>query len=273
MSNIFHCGRFRLSLDKPLIMAILNVTPDSFSGDGLLGRRDQCLAQAELALREGAALLDIGGESSRPGAASVSLQEEMDRVLPIVEALRDCGVPLSIDTVKPELMSAAIRAGASLINDINALRAEGALEAVVATDVGVCVMHMQGEPRTMQAAPAYDDAVNEVEAFLRQQSERLHAAGVARERILLDPGFGFGKRFAHNQSLFRALPRLAALGPLLVGVSRKTMLGDIVGRPAPERVAASAAAALLAAQKGAAVLRVHDVAATRDALAVLEQLD
>lgn len=272
MTNSLHCGRFRLSFDKPLIMAILNVTPDSFSGDGLVGQRDQCLVQAELAIREGAALLDIGGESSRPGAAPVSLQEEMDRVLPIVEALSDCGVPLSIDTVKPGLMTEAIRAGASLINDINALRAEGALEAIAATDVGVCVMHMQGEPRTMQASPAYDDVVAEVGAFLRAQGERLHAAGVGPERILLDPGFGFGKRFAHNQALFRALPQLAALGPLLVGVSRKTMLGDIVGRPAQQRVAASAAAALLAAQKGAAVLRVHDVAATKDALAVLEQL-
>ncbi|GAB4062546.1 dihydropteroate synthase [Uliginosibacterium sediminicola] len=250
-------------------MAILNVTADSFSGDGLAGRRDAALRRAEQAVRDGAHILDIGGESSRPGAPPVSLQEEMDRVLPIVEALAAQDVPLSIDTVKPALMRAAIAAGAAIINDICALQAPGALEAVAASEAGVCLMHMQGEPRTMQQDPHYQDVLGEVEAFLGERRDALLAAGVAAERILLDPGFGFGKTLAHNLALFAALPRLRALQqPLLVGVSRKSMLGQITGQPVEQRVAASVAAALLAAQSGAAILRVHDVAATRDALAV-----
>jgi len=253
-------------------MAIINATPDSFSGDGVAGHFDKALLQAEQALAEGAEILDIGGESSRPGAAFVSEQEELDRVLPLVESLAKLDVPISVDTVKSRVMREAIRAGASIVNDINALRAEGAIEAVVDTDVGVCLMHMQGEPRTMQSSPGYVDVVEEVAAFLQARSDILHAAGVASERILFDPGFGFGKTLEHNKALFAALPGLRALGPLLVGVSRKSMLGQITGRGVEQRVVASAAAALMAAQYGATILRVHDVAATRDALAVLDAL-
>ncbi len=270
----FHCGRFRLALERPLVMAIINVTPDSFSGDGVVGQVDLALRLAEQAVADGADILDIGGESSRPGAMAVGLQEELDRVMPIVEALAQAAVPLSIDTVKPEVMRAAARAGAAIINDINALREPGAVDAVAETDVGVCLMHMQGEPRTMQAAPQYADVVSEVADFLRQRSDILRIAGVAPERILLDPGFGFGKTLMHNAALFAALSHLRELGyPLLVGVSRKSMLGQITGQPVDQRLAASVAAAVLAAQRGAAILRVHDVAATRDALAVMAALD
>lgn len=255
-------------------MAILNVTPDSFSGDGRAGvAPDEVLLLAERALEQGADILDIGGESTRPGAAPVSVEEELARVVPVVERLHGLGVPLSVDTMKPEVMRAAIAAGCDLINDIQALRSPGALEAVAGTDVGVCLMHMQGEPRTMQAAPQYADVAAEVEAFLHARTTTLMAAGVRRERILLDPGFGFGKTLEHNLDLFRALPRLSAGLPVLVGVSRKTMLGQITGRAVGDRMVASAAAALLAAQRGAAILRVHDVAATRDALAVLNAIE
>jgi dihydropteroate synthase len=266
----FRCGRFRLSLSRPLIMAIINVTPDSFSGDGVARQADKALRLAEQAIADGAHILDIGGESSRPGAQAVSLQEELDRIMPVVEALACVDLPLSIDTVKPEVMRAVARAGAAIINDINALREPGAVEAVAETDVGVCLMHMQGEPRTMQSAPQYDDVVGEVQDFLQQRSDMVHRAGVAQERILLDPGFGFGKTLEHNLALFSALPRLREMGyPLLVGVSRKSMLGQITGQAVEQRLAASVVAAALAAQRGAAILRVHDVAATRDALAVL----
>jgi dihydropteroate synthase len=240
----------------------------------MAGQVDRALRLAEQAVADGADILDIGGESSRPGAMAVSLQEELDRVMPIVEALAQAAVPLSVDTVKPDVMRAAARAGAAIINDINALRESGAVDAVAESDVGVCLMHMQGEPRTMQAAPQYADVVSEVADFLRQRSDILRIAGVAPERILLDPGFGFGKTLMHNVALFEALPRLRELGrPLLVGVSRKSMLGQITGRPVDQRLAASVAAAVLAAQRGAAILRVHDVAATRDALAVMAALD
>ncbi|MDB5799723.1 MAG: Dihydropteroate synthase [Rhodocyclales bacterium] len=270
----FHCGRFRLALDRPLIMAIINATPDSFSGDGVAGHLDRALRMAEQAVADGADILDIGGESSRPGAAAVGLQEELDRVMPIVEALAQATVPISVDTTKPGLVRAAARAGAAIINDINALREPGAVEAVAGSDVGVCLMHMQGEPRTMQSAPQYRDVVGEVADFLKQRSDILRTSGVAPERILVDPGFGFGKALEHNIALFEALPRLRELGyPLLVGVSRKSMLGQIAGRPVDQRLAASVTAAVLAAQRGAAIVRVHDVAATRDALAVMAALD
>lgn len=270
MEKILHCGSYRLSLQRPLIMAILNVTPDSFSGDGLAGAsRDVLLRRAEQAIADGADILDIGGESSRPGAASVSEGEEIARVLPAVEALAPLGVPLSIDTVKPGVMRAAIGAGASLINDINALREPGAIEAIAATDVGVCLMHMQGEPRTMQAAPYYGDVVTEVTAFLQARAQALRAAGVEAGRILFDPGFGFGKTLAHNLALLGELARIGEEYPLLIGVSRKSMLGQITGKPVGDRLAASIAMAMLAVQRGAAIVRVHDVAATRDALAVL----
>jgi dihydropteroate synthase len=268
----FHCGRFRFDNATPRIMAILNVTPDSFSGDGLLKARDAVRRRAEAAVAEGAQMLDVGGESSRPGAAAVSLQEELDRVVPVVEALAGGEVPVSVDTLKPEVMREALRAGASLINDINALRADGAMEAVAGSGAGVCLMHMQGEPRTMQDAPRYDDVVGEVLAALMARANAAEAAGIAPGQILLDPGFGFGKTLAHNQALFRALPAFSARYPVLVGVSRKSMIGAITGRPVQERLVGSAVAAALAAQAGASWVRVHDVAATRDALAVLAAL-
>lgn len=269
------CGRYRLEIQRPLIMGIVNVTMDSFSGDGhARSGLDDALRHAEALLAEGADMLDIGGESSRPGAQPVPETQEIDRVVPLVEALRDCGVPLSIDTVKPGVMRAAIAAGADLINDIGALQAPGALEAVKNSQVAVCLMHMQGTPGTMQADPQYGDVVQEVIHFLAERVAAAEGAGIARERITLDPGFGFGKTLAHNQALFKALPRLHHFDlPLLVGVSRKSMLGQITGREVGERVPASIAAAMLAARNGAAILRVHDVAATKDALAVLSALD
>jgi dihydropteroate synthase len=256
-------------------MGIVNVTMDSFSGDGHARRGlDDALRHAEALLAEGADMLDIGGESSRPGAQPVPEAQEIDRVVPLVEALRDCGVPLSIDTVKPGVMRAAIAAGADLINDIGALQASGALEAVKGSQVAVCLMHMQGTPGTMQADPQYGDVVQEVTTFLAGRVAAAEAAGIAHERIVLDPGFGFGKTLAHNLALFRALPRFHQFDlPLLVGVSRKSMLGQITGREIGERMPASIAAAMLAARAGAHILRVHDVAATKDALAVLSALD
>ena len=268
-ARLWQCGRHRLDLTLPQIMAIINVTPDSFSGDGLRGSVDAAQRRAEQALAEGAAILDVGGESTRPGAEAVSEAEELARVVPVVEALAAFGVPVSVDTLKPAVMREAVRAGAAIINDINALRMPGAIEAVVATDAGVCLMHMQGEPRSMQQAPAYEDVVGEVSGFLQQRAADLLRAGVAAERICLDPGFGFGKTLDHNLALFRALPQFAALPyPLLVGVSRKSMLGALTGRDVAQRMPASITAAVLAAQRGAGILRVHDVAATRDALAV-----
>jgi dihydropteroate synthase len=250
-------------------MAIINVTPDSFSGDGLAGSVDAALRAGEAALRQGATFLDVGGESTRPGASPVPEHEELRRVVPVVEALARLGAPVSVDTCKPLVIRESIAAGAALINDINALRAEGVVEAVAGTGVGVCLMHMQGEPRTMQVDPHYDDVGAEVAHFLRQRAEMLMAAGVPRDTITLDPGFGFGKTLDHNLELFRALPALLKEGfPLLIGVSRKTMLGQITGRPVDERLPASVTAALLAVQRGAAIVRVHDVAATRDALTV-----
>ena len=248
-------------------MGIVNVTPDSFS-DG--GRFTDAAAAIEHGLRlrdEGADVLDIGGESSRPGAAAVSLDEELRRVLPVVEALARRGIAVSVDTMKPGVMRAAIGAGAAMLNDVNAFRADGAIEAVAAARVDVCVMHMQGTPATMQADPRYDDVVAEVAGYLRERARALEAAGVARERIVIDPGFGFGKTLAHNIALFRALPALASMGyALLVGLSRKKTIGEITGRPVDERVAGSVAAALLAVQNGANFVRVHDVKETVDAI-------
>jgi len=250
-------------------MGIVNVTPDSFSDGGRYFDLERALAHAERLIAEGADLLDIGGESTRPGAAEVAVAEELARVIPLVRALRDRGVPLSVDTSKPEVMRAALAEGASIVNDVRALQADGAIEAVAASGCGVVLMHMQGEPRTMQLAPHYGDVVREVGDFLRARRDALVAAGVARERIAIDPGFGFGKTAAHNFALLARLHELAALGqPVLVGLSRKSMLGQATGRAVGERVHASVAAALLAVQRGARIVRVHDVAATRDALAV-----
>ncbi|NMG27471.1 dihydropteroate synthase [Aromatoleum evansii] len=268
---VLKCGRFDLDLERPRIMAIINTTPDSFSGDGLGHDLDAALRRCENAVAAGAHILDIGGESTRPGSESVSEQEELDRVIPLVERLADWPVPVSIDTVKPAVMRASLAAGASLINDINGFRTPGAVEAVRDSDAALCVMHMQGEPRSMQAAPRYDDVVGEVIDFLLHQVHALEVQGVARARILLDPGFGFGKTLEHNLALMRALDRFLATGyPLLIGVSRKSMLGAITGRGVDERTTASVAAALVAIERGARIVRVHDVAATRDAVAVWE---
>ncbi|NMF88678.1 dihydropteroate synthase [Aromatoleum petrolei] len=268
---VLKCGRFDLDLERPRIMAIINTTPDSFSGDGLGHDLDAALRRCESAVAAGAHILDIGGESTRPGSDSVSEQEELDRVIPLVERLAGWPVPVSIDTVKPAVMRASLAAGGSLINDINGFRAPGAIEAVRDSDAALCVMHMQGEPRSMQAAPRYDDVVGEVVDFLLRQVHALEVQGVAKARILLDPGFGFGKTLEHNLALMRALDHFLETGyPLLIGVSRKSMLGAITGRGVDERTTASVAAALVAIERGARIVRVHDVAATRDAVAVWE---
>lgn len=267
--QVLRCGQFRLELDRPRIMAIVNVTPDSFSGDGLDRDLDAAVRRAQAAVDAGADLLDIGGESTRPGSEPVSEQEELDRVIPLVERLADWAVPVSIDTFKPAVMRESLRAGASLINDINAFRAPGAIDAVRDSEAALCVMHMQGEPRGMQSDPRYDDVVAEVLEFLDRRVRALADEGVGRDRILLDPGFGFGKTLEHNLALFRALDRFVAQDyPVLVGVSRKSMLGAITGRPVGERVHGSVAAALIAVERGAQIVRVHDVAVTRDALKV-----
>lgn len=269
MQSELHCGSRRLALSRPLIMGIINATPDSFSGDGLALDVGRALAQARAFVEDGADILDIGGESTRPGATPVGVEEEIRRVVPLIEALRDLDVPLSIDSFKPQVMRAALSAGATLINDINALRAPGALDLAAASDAAVCLMHMQGTPQTMQDNPAYQDVVAEVGAFLAERSAACVAAGIAPERIVIDPGFGFGKTPGHNLQLLQGLERLVASGhPVLVGLSRKSLLGKLTGRKVSERVAASVAAAIAAVAHGAAIVRVHDVAATRDALAV-----
>jgi dihydropteroate synthase len=269
MATQLVCGRFRLPLARPLVMGIVNVTPDSFSDGGRYSDPARAVAHARQLVEEGADILDIGGESSRPGAQFVSMEEELRRVLPVIEALAGDGIPLSVDTVKPEVMRRAAAAGAAIINDIAALQAPGALEAAAESGAAVCLMHMQGGPRTMQADPRYGDVVAEVHDFLAQRVAAARASGIAAERIVVDPGFGFGKRIEHNLALLRQLERFSDLGAcVLAGLSRKSMLGEITGRKVSQREAASVAAALLAARNGARILRVHDVAATRDALAV-----
>jgi dihydropteroate synthase len=258
-----------LSLARPLIMGIVNVTPDSFSDGGQHPTHGAALAHALRLIEEGADILDIGGESTRPGAAEVTLDEELGRVVPLVESLAREGVPLSVDTSKPEVMRAAIDAGAAIINDVHALRSPGAVDAVADSDCGVVLMHMQGVPRSMQMAPRYEDVVAEVRVFLRERLGALEAAGVSPDRIALDPGFGFGKTVEHNFTLLRELQRFTSLGcPVLAGLSRKSMLGAVTGRAVSDRVTASVVGAVLAAERGAGVLRVHDVAATRDGLRV-----
>ena len=263
------CGKFRLPLERPLIMGVVNVTPDSFSDGGLFADTARAVAHARRLVEEGADILDLGGESTRPGAAPVPLAEERRRVMPVLEALVDCGIPVSVDTRKPELMREAVAAGAAMVNDICALTVPGALEAVAQAPVAVCLMHMQGDPGTMQANPSYRDVVSEVRDYLAGRIAAAEAAGIARERIVVDPGFGFGKNLEHNLTLLRGLAGFRSLGTVLMaGLSHKTMLGKLTGREPQERVHASVAAALLAAQNGAHIVRVHDVAATRDALAV-----
>jgi dihydropteroate synthase len=267
---LLHCGKFRLDLSRPLVMGIINVTPDSFSDGGRTLRRDAALAHARRLLDEGADLLDIGGESTRPGALPVGLAEELDRVMPVIEGLRGAPVPVSIDSCKPEVMQAALGAGASMVNDINALQQPEAMAAVAASDAAVCLMHMKGSPQTMQDAPEYRDVVSEVMEFLSARIAAAEAAGIARERIVADPGFGFGKLLGHNLALLQKLMEFNRLGvPLLAGLSRKSMLGAITGRDVDHREHASVAAALLAVQRGANIVRVHDVQATVDALKVL----
>jgi dihydropteroate synthase len=261
----------KLDLEWPVVMGILNVTPDSFSDGGRFQSRDAALRHAEQMVAAGAAIIDVGGESTRPGAATVSAAEELDRILPVVEALRaSADVAVSVDTSKPEVMRAAVAAGADLINDVRALREDGALQAVAETGAAVCLMHMQGEPGTMQVAPEYKDVTAEVTQFLVSRLSQCVNAGIRRDRILLDPGFGFGKTHAHNMRLLADLGRLTRLGqPLLVGLSRKASLGLLTGKPADERAAASAAAAVIAVLQGAAIVRVHDVPETIDALRVV----
>jgi dihydropteroate synthase len=266
-----HCGRFSLDLHSPVVMGVLNVTPDSFSDGGRFVDADSAVEWAERMAADGAAIIDVGGESTRPGSAPVGEDEELRRVLPVVERLADMlAIPVSIDTRKPGVMRRAIAAGATVVNDVAALAAPGAIEAVAGSDVGVCLMHMQGEPGTMQDAPRYGDVVAEVRAFLRRRVAACEAAGIERSRIAVDPGFGFGKSLEHNLALLAGLPALAADGqPVLAGLSRKRMIGTLTGRDGGERLAGSLAAAVIAAQKGARIIRAHDVRETVDSLRVV----
>jgi dihydropteroate synthase len=256
-------------LDRPLLMGVVNVTPDSFSDGGRFFDKNAAILHAVRLVEDGADIVDIGGESSRPGALPVSVQEEMDRVLPVLQGLRDLKKPISVDTRRPEVMQEALKAGASMINDIEALQAPGALEAVAASQCAVCLMHMKGEPATMQQAPHYDDVVAEVAGFLKNRIEAAQAAGIARERIVVDPGFGFGKTLEHNLTLLKHLSAFASMkAPVLAGWSRKSSLGKMTGRPAGDRLPASLAMALLSLQAGATILRVHDVKETRDIVGI-----
>lgn len=272
---MLNCAGRILNLSQPLIMGVLNTTPDSFSDGGSLYRDEQldldlALARASEMVACGAAILDIGGESTRPGAAPVSVSEEMQRVLPLVQRLSaELDVVVSVDTSTPEIMTAAADAGAGLINDVRALSRPGALDAAAATQLPVCLMHMQGQPGTMQAAPQYDDVTAEVEQYLLQRVAACDGAGIGRDKLLLDPGFGFGKTVEHNLSLLRDLPRLVELGlPVLVGLSRKSLIGKLLNRQVDERLPASLALAVMAVERGAAIIRTHDVGATADAVAM-----
>ena len=265
---LLHCGSFKLDLSRTLVMGIVNITPDSFYDGGHHSQRDAALVHAYQLIQEGADLLDIGGESTRPGALSISVQEELDRIMPVIEGLHGVPVPLSVDTYKPEVMRSALAAGASMINDINALQQPDALAVVAASDAAVCLMHKQGPPQTMQQ-PHYQDVVAEVLQFLRSRTLSAQKAGIARERIMVDPGFGFDKTLANNLALLRHLDEFSVLGvPLLAGISRKSMLGTITGQDVEHRVHASVAAALLAVMRGACMVRVHDVRATVDAFKI-----
>jgi dihydropteroate synthase len=267
---IWRCGELSLTFDRPLVMGILNVTPDSFSDGGTHTTTAAAVAYAHHLVGAGADIIDVGGESTRPGAEPVPVDIELARVIPVIEALATLGVPVSIDSVKPAVMSAALAAGAVIVNDVNAMRAEGAVEVVAASGCGIVLAHMRGEPRTMQDSPVYADVVGEVTGFLRDRMVALAAAGVDAERVVVDPGIGFGKTIEHNLELLR---HLGALGrtvgrPVLIGLSRKGFIGTITGRPVHERDAGSIAGALAAVQRGALVVRVHDVQGTCDALAV-----
>ena len=275
MDTYLQAGRFRLPLPggqsgQALVMGVLNVTPDSFSDGGSYMALEAALEHAEQMLAQGVDIIDIGGESSRPGSQPLVLADELQRVMPVLFGLRDCGKPLSVDTTKPQVMREAILAGADMINDINAFRTHGAIEAVRDSDCALCIMHMQNQPQTMQQQPDYADVVGEVIGFLQERVVALLDAGVARARLCVDPGFGFGKTLAHNLALLHHLPKIQAeLGlPVLAGLSRKSMLGAITGKPVENRLAASLAAALAAIERGAHIVRVHDVAETVDAIKV-----
>ena len=271
MRQFLQCGRFRFELGRrPLVMGVLNVTPDSFSDGGHYRSLEFAVSRAEEMVASGVDIIDIGGESTRPGSPSVPVAEELARVMPALYALQEAGKALSVDTCKPEVMREAIIAGADMINDINGFQAPGAIEAVVNSDCGLCVMHMQGTPQDMQAQPVYTDVVAEVIAFLRERIAALEAVGVDRERICVDPGLGFGKTVEHNYALLKNTGRIAdELGlPVLIGLSRKSMIGAVTGRPVEERLAGSLAGALAAVAQGARIIRVHDVAETVDALKV-----
>lgn len=271
MRQYLQCGRFGFSLDtRALVMGILNTTPDSFSDGGRFHSLEFAFSRAEEMISEGVDMIDIGGESSRPGAPAVPLAEELSRVMPVLYALRDLGKPLSVDTYKPEVMREAILAGADMINDINGFRAPGALEAVAGSDCALCVMHMQGSPQNMQQNPQYTDVVAEVTAFLGQRVDAMVAAGIERERICIDPGFGFGKTVEHNYALLRNIGKMQQeLGlPVLAGVSRKSMIGAVTGKPVEQRLAGNLAGALAAIAHGARIVRVHDVVETVDAVKV-----
>ena len=267
----FCCGPYKLDLSRPIVMGIVNVTPDSFSDGGKFSSTYPAVGHALKLVDEGAGILDIGGESTRPGATPVSLQDELERVIPVIKALsQQIQIPISIDTYKPEVMRQAIEAGASIVNDVRALQEVGALEIVANSNAGVCLMHMQGNPQTMQLDPHYVDVVSEVKQFLEERLIAAEQAGISKERILLDPGFGFGKRTTHNIALIQHLEELAAIGqPLLVGLSRKAVLGAIAGGDEQQRLHAGLASSVISAMKGAKILRVHDVKATVDALKVV----
>ena len=271
--KVLLCGRYRLPLDRPLVMGVLNITPDSFADGGVFLDLNDATDRVRQMLDEGADIVDIGGESTRPGAVPTPAAHELDRVIPLLQNIRpSCdarGVPISVDTRKPVVMRAAIAAGASMINDINALRAPGAIEALSEGSAAVCLMHMRGEPATMQHSASYEDVVADVAAFLAERASACVAAGIDRHRIVLDPGFGFGKTVEHNLTLLRRLTEIAALGyPLLAGLSRKSTIGVLTGRNVDDRMAGSVAAALAAVARGATIVRVHDVRETADALKV-----
>ena len=267
----FQCGRYQLNLSRPHVMGIVNVTPDSFSDGGKFASTNLAVEHALKLIAEGADILDIGGESTRPNAQPVSLEDELSRVIPVIEALSKIStVPLSIDTYKPEVMRQAIAAGADIVNDVRALQEPSALEIVARSNVGVCLMHMQGTPQTMQLEPYYADVVSEVRQFLVERMHAVLAQGIAKNRILLDPGFGFGKTRAHNIALIQHLDKFTEIGqPLLVGLSRKSVLGSIAGGDEGQRLYASLAASVISAMKGAKILRVHDVKATVEALKIV----
>jgi len=268
LASFLECGRFRLSLDRPLVMGILNVTPDSFSDGGQYASPERAVEQAQRMIAEGADFIDIGAESTRPGAEPVDPALELRRLSPVLEALVPLGVPISVDTRRPEVMRAALAMGADCINDVEALQAAGALEAVRESNCAVCLMHMQGSPATMQAAPAYQDVVSEVGQFLRERVQAARCVGLSTNRLLIDPGIGFGKTLEQNLALIGRLSELVPEVAVLIGLSRKRMVGDLTGRPLSERLAGSLGGAMAAVARGASVVRVHDVAATVDALAV-----